>query len=143
MYNRGQDRSYTTDVNYIDENGRILHKNIDVGDHYINDVDDYHIISADNFFEDYDKFGNDSLNKAKALVKANSIYRKTKKGYKLIKKRYITFGPNCNTGDTSYIDVNHQIAAENETHIQYIVKSRYSEAYFNIIRKDEHKYTIA
>ena len=134
MTTMGQDRSYTTDVNYIDNNGKILHKDEFVGDRILSD-DSYERINADTFFDDNQK--------AKILAKANLVYRKTKKGYELVKQKHITFGINFNNEDRSDINQKHRIVAENKAHIQYISTDSYFGATFRIMRKDEHKYKIA
>ena len=138
-YNSGSgikvDRSYTTNLNYLDSNSKIIHKNRTVGDIILDDSE-YESIPANDFIED---------NKEKALriLKANLLFKKTKNGYNFLKPRFVEVGINLTTRDTSYINKKFKVIAENRTHIQILIEGKHRDPHFSIIRKNEYNFTFS
>ena len=127
-----QDRSFTHDLNYINEKGEIIHPDRHVGDFTL-DKDDYIVVNADNFLE------GDAV--ALFRSKKQPLYKKTNDGSQILKRKFLKIKENKNTGDLSYVGENLEIVAENKTHIQVlIINGDSSKPYFTILRKDEYIY---
>ena len=117
---------------YINKKGQLISLNKYLGDRILK-KDDYIIVNADNFLE----------GDAVALFhsKNQARYKKTERGYQILKRKFLTIKKNKNTNDLSYVGKTFEIVAENKTHIQVlIVKGVLPIPYFTILRKDEYIY---